>query len=320
MLQVDKGDVLHTLNFPSLIESLEKAFGRGEIRVPQRHHHEYVGNLGKNTSTLLLMPAWEEGGYLGVKLVTVSPDNHEFDLPSIQGVYLLMDAKTGIPLASIDAPSLTARRTAAASALASKLLSRKDSSSLLMIGTGSLAPELIRAHRTVRSIENVFIWGRRIEKAESVKQELAAEGIEVNVVSDYIEYLNKVDIISCATLSKTPLVFGKHLKEGQHIDLVGAYKPDMREADDALIKSVKLFVDSKTTAVKETGDLFIPMQEGSITFDHIIDDLFGLCSTGKTGRTNDQQITCFKSVGHALEDLVAARLVKENLEPETTFK
>lgn len=307
---IDKDEIKKVLDFPSLIEALRVAF-ISDIKVPSRHHHDFGNPKAGIDSTLLLMPAWEESESLGVKIVTVSPNNAKYDLPAIQGIYLLMDAEKGTIEALIEGKSLTAKRTAAASALASSYLSREDSSSMLMIGTGALSSELIRAHASVRDIKDVYIWGRNKSKAQKIADELKDE-FNIKAIDNIEDQISNVDIISCATLSVEPLVLGKFLKPGQHVDLVGSYKPNMREADDELIKTVDIYIDSDM-AKKETGDLKTPLESNTISEDDIKADLFQLTREEKLGRTSDSSITLFKSVGHGLEDLAAAKLVKEKL-------
>ena len=307
---IDKDEVEKALDYPSLIKALRKAF-ISDIKVPPRHHHDFKNPKEGQDSTLLLMPAWEESESLGVKIVTVSPNNAKYNLPAIQGLYLLMDAQKGTIEALIEGKTLTAKRTAAASALASSYLSRKDSSSMLMIGTGALSSELIRAHACVREIKDVYIWGRDKDKAIKIANELKNE-FNIKAIDNIEDEISNVDIISCATLSIEPLVFGKFLKAGQHVDLVGAYKPNMREADDELIKIVDIYIDTNM-AKKETGDIKIPLDSKIICDEDIKADLFQLTKEEKSGRTSDSSITLFKSVGHGLEDLAAAKLVKEKL-------
>lgn len=299
-------DIERHSNYPALIEALRVAFQK-QYDIPKRHHHQYPNPKEGVESTLLLMPAWDDGENLGVKVVNVSPNNSKYNLPTIQGSYLLFDQHKGTPKAIFDAKMLTNKRTAAASALASQYLSRKDAKCMLMIGNGALAPELIKAHSFVRPITKVYLWGRNIEKSQWIAQQISE--IEVVAVKDYAKHQEEADIISCATLSPTPLILGKHIKKGQHYDLVGAYKPDMREADDEFISSVNIHVDNYEGATTETGDLVIPLKEGVITRDKVLSELFELCQSKKEGRKDDREITCFKSVGHALEDLAGAKLV-----------
>ena len=300
------------LDFPSLINALELAF-KEDCEVPTRHHHDYKPGEDQATATLLLMPAWQGREYYGLKIINVTPDNASRNLPSIQGIYLLFDTLTGTPLLQMDAKMLTNWRTAAASALASRFLSRLDSQTLLMVGTGSLAPYLIRAHANVRPIKKVLVWGRNLYKAEELIQKLQLRQCQLEVANKLEEAVRQADIISMATMSSSPLLKGEWLNPGQHVDLVGSYKPDMREADDLTIQRSSIFVDIRSTAPKESGDLFIPLQNGILQHKDILADLFELCRAEHSGRSSEKEITLFKSVGHALEDLAAAQLVYQKI-------
>lgn len=308
----------------ALIDRLEALFRTG-CEMPTRHHHTLAAPNGPGSAdaTLLLMPAWTmpsaEGskGRIGVKLVTVFPDNGKRALPSIYGQYLLLDGTTGAPLALLDGTMLTKRRTAAASGLASRYLSRPDARSLLMIGTGALAPHLVRVHAKVRPIERVTIWGRDPAKADRLAAALAASlpealgrAISVRATADRRSSVPEADIISCATLSRTPLVEGDWLRAGQHLDLVGAYTPEMRESDNAAVRRARVHVDTRAGALKEAGDIVQPIAQGVIGAGDVVADLFELARGQKAGRSPDdaENITLFKSVGAALEDLAAANL------------
>jgi len=298
-------------DFSTLITNLKVGFSTKETIVPIRHHHNFPNPAVNTESTLLLMPAWNPSNDAGVKVITVSPKNGQYNLPSIQGTYIYIDAKKGIVKALLEAKSLTAKRTAAASALASFYLSRKNSNSLLMIGTGALSINLIRAHASVRHIKKVYVWGRNPEKARAICNKLIADNFITEVVEHIEDKVSEVDIISCATLSKTPLILGKFLKPGQHIDLVGAYKKDMRETDDATVKKASVFIDTFQSGLNESGDIAIPIANGILSVAEIKADFFQLCSNERPGRTRESEITMFKSVGHALEDLIAARYYYE---------
>lgn len=304
--QIDNHFIEKNTDFSELISALKKGFSSNETIIPMRHHHDFPNPEVNSDSTLLLMPAWNPSKVSGVKIVTVSPENGQFNLPSIQGTYIYFDAVKGTIKAILEAKSLTVKRTAAASALASSYLSKKDSSSLLMIGTGALSINLIKAHASVRPIKQVYIWGRDSEKAVSLCNQLKNEEFKCFPIKTIAERIGEVDIISSATLSKTPLVLGSYLKPGQHIDLVGAYKKDMREADDNVIIKSSIFVDTYEGGLKESGDIVIPLQNNTLKKEDIKADLFELCSNTKEGRSNTNEITVFKSVGYALEDLVAA--------------
>lgn len=309
---INSEQINNSLNFSQLIEKLQDAFRDSHITTPVRHHHHYKGVVEGDQSTLLLMPSWEETKNLGIKIVTVSPENGKQNLPAVQGLYILLDTKNGKPLALFEGNELTLWRTAATSALASQKLSRIDSKTLLMVGTGSLAPYLIKAHTTVRSIEKVLIWGRNISKAKKLAETLTSLSAAVEVVDSISEAVPMADIISCATLSKKPLIMGEQVKEGQHIDLVGSYLPDMRESDDKLIQRASIYIDTET-ALKESGDLVIPLHNNLISETDIKGNLHNLCSNQYRFKRNPADTTLFKSVGHASEDLVTASLLWEKL-------
>ncbi len=300
------------LDYESLIEQLRQGF-RSDIVAPPRHHHAIdPGAIDQGSgaeATLLLMPAWQTGRHIGIKLVTVFPGNDARNLPSVMSSYLLLDGATGSPLALIDGPTLTARRTAAASALASRYLSRSDSERLLMVGTGTLAPHLILAHATVRPIHNVLIWGRNEDKAARLAKRLNRSDFRVAHTTDLETAVRGAHIISCATLTVEPLVKGDWLRKGQHLDLVGGYRPDMRETDDAAIRRARVFVDTRAGACAEAGDIVQPIKSGVLDPQDIAADLFELTRGDRAGRRFYDQITLFKSVGAAVEDLAAAQLV-----------
>ena len=311
----------------TLIDRLDALFRAG-CEMPTRHHHPIREPLGPHSADamLLLMPAWTTGrpgrasGRVGVKVVTVFPDNGKRSLPSIYGQYLLLDGSTGATLALLDGTMLTKRRTACASGLASRYLSRTDASRLLMIGTGALAPELIRVHAKVRPIRDVAIWGRTAAHAAALAAGLSGSlpqalgrPVTVRAVSDRRSAIEEADIISCATLSKEPLVEGQWLREGQHLDLVGSFTPQMRESDDRAVARARVYVDTRAGALTEGGDIVQAIASGAVREDDVIADLFELARGQRPGRLagDGTSITLFKSVGAALEDLAAAELAVE---------
>lgn len=298
-------------NYPDLIELLRQAFAEDRLNIPDRLHYEFGATEQASNSTLLIMPAWRNGHDMGIKLVTINPENAAFQLPAIQGIYILMDTRTGAPRALIEGTALTRKRTAATSALAASYLALPEASTLLMIGTGALAPELITAHAAVRPIKEVLIWGRNPAKARNLERSLVNEKFTAEAVPDIREAVRRADIISTATLSEAPLVFGDDLRPGQHLDLVGAYKPTMRESDDEAVRKCILFVDTYDGATREGGDLAIPLSRGIIQRKDIRAELRELCNGRHSGRQSAESITLFKSVGYALEDLVAARYYAE---------
>jgi ornithine cyclodeaminase len=308
---ISAAEVEGALDFSSLVERLRQSFRRDTV-VPVRHHHSVQDGTG-DEATLLLMPAWQAGLNIGIKMATVFPNNGARGLPAVMGAYLLLDGRTGSPQALIDGPMLTVKRTAAASALASRYLSRPDCERLLMVGTGALAPYLVTAHATVRPVCNVLIWGRDPQKAEKLARRLNRRDFRVDFTTDLEAAIKGADIISCATLSRAPLIRGSWLRPGQHIDLVGAFRPDMRESDDETIRRSRIFVDTREGALSEAGDLLQPIHEGVFNPEDVAGDLFDLTRGDRAGRRYYDQITLFKSVGTAIEDLAAAQLTVERV-------
>ena len=311
MLTISAQDVDRALTETTLVEALRIAFRDGMVQ-PVRHHHAVERPDGA-ASTLLLMPAWNdfeaagtsEDGFIGVKIVTVSPDNNAINKPAVVGLFLLLNGKTGEPVALIDGPRLTTWRTACASALASSWLSREDSSHLLIIGAGAMAPFLVRAHCAVRPIQQIRIWNRTHANAEKLAATLSEEGFSASATDNLDEALGWADIVSSATISSEPLVKGALLKPGTHVDLVGAFTPELRESDDEAIRRARVYVDTREGATKEAGDIVQALLSGALTPAGIVADLYELARGEKHGRQNAGEITLFKSVGAALEDLAA---------------
>jgi ornithine cyclodeaminase len=311
MLTISAAEVDHALTFPGLVETLRAAFRDGAVQ-PVRHHHQIERPDGA-ASTLLLMPAWTDfnaagtssGGHIGVKVVTVSPDNNAVGKPAVMGLYLLLNGATGEPEALIDGQRLTQWRTACASALASSYLARDDASRLLVVGAGALSPFLAKAHCAVRPIRTIRIWNRTAATAETVAGGLRAEGFAAEAASDLDTELAQADIVSSATITATPLIKGALLRPGTHVDLVGGFTPSMREADDDAITRARVYVDTRAGATKEAGDIVQPLASGVLKPEAIVADLHELARGQKTGREDAGEITLFKSVGAALEDLAA---------------
>ncbi|WP_417668785.1 ornithine cyclodeaminase family protein [Roseibium sp.] len=307
MLLLSEAETRKALPFSRLVDALDAMFKTG-CEMPVRHHHD-MAVPGEPDATMLLMPAWVPGEFAGVKIVNVMPGNSERGLPAISAEYLLSDGKTGQMLAMIDGGELTARRTAAASALAARYLARRDANHLVVVGTGRLSLNLIGAHAAVRPITKVSVWGRNLEKAQAVAEEahelydVAAEG-----VGDLETAVRAADIVSAATLSSDPLIRGEWLMPGTHVDLVGAFKPSMRESDDEAIRRSSVFVDTRDGCTKEGGDITQPLASGVLHAEAIKADLYELSRGAYSGRASDEEITLFKSVGAALEDLAGAIL------------
>jgi ornithine cyclodeaminase/alanine dehydrogenase-like protein (mu-crystallin family) len=294
------------LDFPALIDALADAF-RADFTAPIRHHH-VIARAGRD-ATHLLMPAWTNGEdkFLGTKIVNVFPDNGARSLPAVLGLYVLQSGETGEPLAAMDGGRLTQWRTAAASALAARYLAPRRARKLLIVGSGALAPFLVRAHRTVRPLEEVVVWNHRRASAERLADALTQGGLAAAVADDLEAAVRDADVISCATLSTTSLIDGAWLRAGQHLDLVGAFNLSMREANDAALRRARIFIDTQA-ALEEGGDVALGLAEGAIQRADIAADLAALCR-GAPGRQGEAEITLFKSVGTAIEDLAAAMLV-----------
>ena len=279
------------------VEALRGAF-RGAVTAPPR----FVANTNEVT-TLMLMPAWNKA-FTGIKLLTVKSDNSAQGLPNVQASYMLLDNTTGAPIALMDGTELTRRRTAAASALAADYLARKNASTLLLVGTGALAPHFARAHAAVRPIARVLVYGRTREKALAVAREIGGE-----VVDDLEAAMAEADIITGITTPSGPVILGKWVKPGAHIDLVGAYKPQDRETDGAAVGIARVYVDTREGALHEAGDLLMAEKEGYFKWADIQADLHDLTRGTMMGRKTDGEVTLFKSSGTALEDLAAAAMV-----------
>ncbi|KAK9291455.1 hypothetical protein L1049_019403 [Liquidambar formosana] len=270
------------------------------------------------SSSLLLMPSWSSSPslpYIGVKLLTYFPLNSSLNLPGVQGSYVLFSSTTGQTLASMDGTEMTLWRTSCVSGLASKLLARNDAQVLVMIGAGSLAPHLIKAHLTARpSLRKVIIWNRTVEKARNLERGLKEEGEFDGVVFESNGCLEEVvklgDIVSCATNAEIALVKGEELKDGAHLDLVGSFTASMKECDDDAIRRGRVFVDNEAALV-EAGELVGAFERGVISREEIAGSLVELIKGEKVGRRNDGEITVFKSVGSAVVDILTAQLVYE---------
>lgn len=311
MQMISAAEIDRALTFLGMVETLRTAFREGAVQ-PVRHHHRIERPDGAD-STLLLMPAWtdfkaagtSEKGHVGVKIVTVSPDNNAIGKPAVMGLYLLLEGKTGEPQALIDGPRLTQWRTACASALAASYLARENASKLLIVGAGALCPFLAQAHSAVRPIKQIRIWNRTAENAEKVARDLREAGLDVVVTTNLAEAIGWADIVSSATISSEPLIRGDFLRPGTHVDLVGGFTPTMREADDAAIRKARIYVDTRAGATKEAGDIVQPLASGVLKPEAIVADLHELARGEKSGRASEGEITLFKSVGAALEDLAA---------------
>lgn len=299
---VDAATTRRHLGFPRLIEALRAMFVQG-CEVPQRHVHTLAGG-----GTVLIMPAWQAGRYFGLKTVMIFPGNAERGLPGLHSTYLLYDAASGQPLAQLDGDEITGRRTAAASALAAEYLARPDARRLLVVGAGRVAALIPEAMRAVRPIAEVVVWNRTRAAAERLAAAFGDAGIPARAGDDLAACVAAADIVSCATLSNAALIEGRWLAPGAHLDLIGSFAPSMREADAACFERAQVFVDTPEALVK-SGDLLGAIAEGGFAPGDLRGTLADLCAGRCAGRGGADEITLFKAVGTALEDLAAAELV-----------
>lgn len=289
----------------ALVNALEAQFRRG-CHMPVRHHHS-VPVAGEPDGVMLLMPACDDDGNLGVKIANIFPGNSNRGEAAVSAMYLLMDGRTGRLRALLDGGELTARRTAATSALAARYLVRRDAQRMLMIGTGRLSRQLVRFHKALLPQLEVSVWGRTPRNVHSLIEDLAQDGIHAEHVRELPHAVAEADLISCATLATAPVIAGEWVRPGTHVDLVGSFTREMREADDALMARASVFVDTIAGAVSETGDIVGPLASGALRRESL-HDLFDLCRGQHPGRRAPEEITVFKSVGAAIEDLAGALL------------
>ena len=311
---IDAAQTRASLPFDRLIGALREAFTAG-ADVPLRHHH-FMPQPDGSTATILIMPAWQRA-FIGIKIVTIFPENGKRALPGLFSSYLLCDGEIGQHIALIDGNEITSRRTAGIAALGADFLARKDATKLLVVGSGRIASLAADAFRAVRPIDKVAVWNINDAGAARLVFDLRAKGIDAAVVQDLERAVGEADIVSCATLAERPVIKGAWLKPGVHLDLIGSFTPFMREADDEVFRKGRVWLDTYD-ALKESGELLDPIRDGVIKADDIAGSLAELCRGERKGRTSDKEITVFKAVGNALSDIAAAGLVYRdfNAKPE----
>ena len=314
VINADANATSNSLAFNALIDTLNNGFATGCVQ-PERHHHTMEKN-NQATPILLLMPAWsfptEKAQYLGVKIVNIFPDNRLKNLPGLTSTYILYNGGTGEELAILDGNTITARRTAATSALAARYLSRLDSKKLTVLGAGKVASLLPEAFSVVRPIEQVTIWNRTPQGAKLFAEQLEQKGFLVKIAHSVEKAVADADIVTAATLSTDALIQRKWLKSGVHVDLIGSFAPHMREADDDLIKKAQLYIDTEE-AIEEAGDFVQPIKSGLLHKDEIKGTFAELARGTVQVNRREQDITLFKAVGSGLADLYAAKLCYETL-------
>ena len=306
--------VQNNLSFKELVPLLQTSFAK-PFHMPQRQVHALNPEDSSNHDAFALLPSWNDD-VIGNKMFTYYPENKtKHDLPGLFSKIMLFRRETGEPLALVDGTSVTYWRTAAISALASKLLSRENSEHLMLFGTGNLASYLLHAHISVRQLKEVTIWGRSAIKVQKLINEFSKIYPNINFYTslDVDQEIPHIDIICCATASKTPLFDGKTVTKGCHIDCLGNHMADARECDSTTVTRSRVFVDSLVNTLNEAGELLIPMKEGVFNADDIVGELADLCKQPDIRRKSVDEITLFKSVGTAISDLVAAYLVYQKV-------
>ena len=296
------------LTYAGLADAIGAALTDDAVIAPPRWH---LHSESQGRDALLIMPAWRRRGLGVVKVVTVRADNAVRNQATVQGLSVLFDEASGTPLATADATALTRWRTAATSLLAARYLARPASSVMVMVGSGAMANHLPRAYCSEFPLTEILIWSRTPAHARRLADTIdLPRSVQVAPVTDLQSAIRRADIVSCATLAEGPLVCGAWVKSGAHVDLVGAFKPTMRESDDTLIERAEIYVDTRAGALTEAGDLVQPLRAGVIGESAILGELADLIRSGpRGGRNSETAVTLFKSVGHSIEDLAAAECV-----------
>ena len=305
MKVISAEEVHAALSYPELVDSLHEAYG-GKYSMPPRQ----VFLLDENTNhdAFAVLPSWNDQ-FIGVKSFTYFPEA-ELPYKSLYSKILLFDRDHGEPLALVDGTTVTFWRTAGISGLATRLLSREDSETMLLLGTGNLAPYIIRANLSVRSLKRVMVWGRNLVKAESIVEMMQKEfpDVEFSAIEDRQAACAEADIVVAATGSHDPVVLGEWIRPGTHTDFIGNHHADKRECDTELIKKAKVYADSRVNAFKEAGEILVPIKEGVFAEEGVVAELSEMCRGDAVLRENEEEVTLFKSIGMAMSDLVGAGL------------
>ena len=310
MLLITADEVHEVCSYLELVDSLEE-FHRNAPADLKDMLLSSVEKDPKSDNHFLVRAAWSGGTALGLKAATIFPDNVEdYGRPAIHAIYALYDGRSGVPVAVIDGTAMTYYKTAADSALGSKYLANPNVSFMAMIGAGAMAPHLIKAHCEIHpSIRQVTIWNRTFERAEKLAESLNLNHIEINSSRDIEAAVRNADLVSSATMTTEPIISGEWVSTGTHLDLVGAYRLDMREVDDEAITKSRIFVDSRKTTVGEIGEIEIPLRNGIIRESSVLADLYELCSKKAEGRISEQDVTLFKNGGGGHLDLMTAQYI-----------
>lgn len=317
LLVLTKREVERLLSMPKCIELMEAALAslaRGEVVLPLRP----VIRIPNSHNAFGVMPAYSASlTAIGAKLISVFPDNHGTTLDSHQGAVALFDGTNGSLLSVMDAASITATRTAAVSGVATKLLARKDASTVAILGSGVQGRAHIDAMLAARPFARVIVWSRDAKHAHALVESASTRHTAAFEVSgDAAAAVGNADVICTVTASREPVLHGAWLRDGAHINAVGASVPTARELDTAAVTRSRVFVDRRESALNEAGDLIIPMQEGAFAATDIVAEIGELLTGASPGRRNDSEITLFKSLGIAVEDLACAQWLYERARAE----
>lgn len=316
-MKIISADEVHAaLSYPGLVDALQETFAKNFNQPPRQ---VFLLDDADNNDAFALLPAWNDN-IIAVKAFTYFEGNAA-PYERLYSKIMIFDRSHGEPLALVDGTTCTFWRTGGVSGLATRLLSREDSSTMLLLGTGNLSTYMIRANASVRPLEKIMIWGNPdglppMAEAQAVIDEVSAElpEIKFSVATDLEDACGEADIIVCATASPDILVKGAWIKEGTHLDLIGNHHADKRECDTEVITNGRVYADSYVNAFKEAGEILVPISEGVFSKEDVVAELAEMCSGKATLRTNDKEITVFKAIGQAVTDLVAASMAYSALE------
>ena len=305
MKVISAEEVHSALSYPELVDSLQEAYG-GKYSMPPRQ--VFLLDENTNNDAFAVLSSWNDQ-FIGVKAFTYFPEAAA-PYKSLYSKILLFNRDHGEPLALVDGTTVTFWRTAGISGLATRLLSREDSETMLLLGTGNLAPYIIRANLSVRPLKKVMVWGRNLAKAEAVVETMQKEfsNVEFSAIEDRQTACSEADIVVAATGSHEPIVLGEWIKPGTHTDFIGNHHADKRECDTDLITKARVYADSRVNAFKEAGEILVPIKEGVFAKEGIVAELSEMCRGDAVLRENEEEVTLFKSIGMAMSDLVGAGL------------
>jgi ornithine cyclodeaminase len=294
-------------NFRELINELKLAFRDDIIKCPPKLAYNYKSKISKEDNILLFMPAWDNKKYIGVKLITATPNNSNNNTSYLNGIYILFNAESGFPLVTMDAKLITNMRTAATSVLASNYLAKEKASKVLILGNGNLSDFYIQAYASSSCVEAIYLWGRSFEKSKGVVASLNLDdSITIKAIESYTDIIKEMDIVSCITSSYNPLIQKEHMSEGQHFDLAGSYTEEMQEVSTDVVAECSVFTDNLNVTLEHSGELVNAIKERKLLVSDIKGDLEFLCKDDKRKRKSVNENTLFKSTGMAIEDLVIA--------------